>query len=96
MSCWPKGLPQTTQAVVKVVAAPQTDSKALVLKTTPTQLNECGEAELVPPEGHYTLVTFIQKALWMLPQPFICVDVLPETHARAMVAHSQRSNQPLT
>lgn len=40
---------QTTQAVSKTIGcSPPTDSKVPLLKTTPTQLIEHGETELVP------------------------------------------------
>lgn len=51
MSCWQKascGTPQTTQPVAKAIAcSPQTAGKTLLLETTPTQLTELGEVELV-------------------------------------------------
>lgn len=49
---WVKGVPQTPpshQAVAKAVGcSPQTNNKALFLKTTPTWLSEHGQTELVP------------------------------------------------
>lgn len=41
--------PQTTQAVIKAIGcSPKTGTKALLLNTTPTQLTEHGEVEMVP------------------------------------------------
>lgn len=52
IECWPKvfhGYPQTTQAVAKTIGySPQNDSKAPLLNTIPTQLNERGKAKSVP------------------------------------------------
>ena len=52
LSCWSKGSlgnPQTTWAIDKAIGCSlQTDSKTPSLKTTPKQLTEHGEVELVP------------------------------------------------
>lgn len=54
---------QTTQAVAKtMVSFPQTDIKAALLKTTPTQLFEHREVELTTKRIRpYVLVSLIQK-----------------------------------
>ena len=45
----PRETPQTPQAIAKAIGcSPQTDGKALLLKTTPVQLTEPGEVNLVP------------------------------------------------
>jgi hypothetical protein len=51
LSCWPNGFPdnsQTTQPAVKTIGLSlQTDNKAPLLKTTPTQFTEDREVEPV-------------------------------------------------
>lgn len=55
LSCWPTGPycnPKPTQAVAKTIGRYlQTDSKSLLLKTTPAQLTEHGNVKLVPTES---------------------------------------------
>ena len=51
LSCWPKGSHGNPhpQAVAKIIGcSPQTDDKALLLNTTPIQLTEHREVQLVP------------------------------------------------
>lgn len=51
-SCWPKG-PRGNSQTIKVIAKtngcyPKTDIKILLVRTTPTQLEEHREMKLIP------------------------------------------------
>lgn len=65
----PREVLPTTQAISKSVdGSPKTDSKALLMKTKPTQLMEHGEVELVSTKDlyHYGLIFMVLEVLCML------------------------------
>lgn len=65
----PREILPTTQAISKSIGgSPKTDSKALLMKTKPTQLMERGEGELVSTKNlhHYGLIFMVLEVLCML------------------------------
>jgi hypothetical protein len=79
--------------------SPQTDSKALLLKSTPTQVTDHGEVELVPTLNlhSYILVSLVQEGILQTTKKrnissnpatniLIYSDVLFSKYAREMVA----------
>lgn len=65
------GNPQITEVITKAFGcSPQTDTKALFLKTTPTQLTELREVELVSTKSlhPYWLVFIVLEGFCMMPK----------------------------